>query len=100
MILKNIEYYIEKRDFAIKRIAAIDKMLAASKKTIQWRYSPERLKTEREALSEDLKGYHAIISHLESGIRLSRYHNYRQAFRILNREYTARRRAERSVSNG
>jgi hypothetical protein len=97
MKMKDADYYIAKRDKNLARIKAIDRMLKRYKqnKAVKWNPSPERLEKERNALAEDVLGYNAIIASLESGIRLARYHNYRQAFAILNREYQADRRANK-----
>lgn len=94
--MKEKDYYIAKRDESADRIKAIDRMLKGYKRcrSVKWNPPPKKLEEERDALAEDILGYNAIIASLESGIRLARYHNYRQAFAILNREYQADRRAK------
>lgn len=84
--MKHIDYYIQKREEARARIVQIEKFLSTSNRDVRWKYYGDRIRAERSAINNDIKGYSCIIAHLESGIDISRYQNKEYAYAILERE--------------
>lgn len=78
------------RDLAKSRISDIDVVLKNT--DCIWRRDVEKLRTERDNLVDDIKGYSVIIAHLETGIGISRYQNSEHAYRIIKREREAKKR--------
>lgn len=94
MKLKSVEYYTQKREEAQARIEQIERLLSSTNHEIRWKYDGDRLRAERSALDNDIKGYKCIISHLETGIDISRYQNKEHAKRIIKRERPMGRRVD------
>lgn len=95
--MKCKEYYIKKMKEASKRINKLDKVISSVSRVVRWRSDVNRLKAERDALADDVKGYRCIIAHIESGIDIGRYHNKDHARRILNAEKAAERRVNDDI---
>lgn len=92
MILKTREYYQAKLETSQRRAAAIEKKLLRTSKTVEWKANAAALRAERFALIDDIKGYRVILAHIDSGIGLSRYHDWKHAARIINKDSIAERR--------